>query len=166
MWSWEKAWRLKHKATIFALLLKGRMSRICQLRFVNTTFKVGPSSPAPASSWMRAYDLAPGRNIFIVVPPSHPARCYWLGTTQPLPKSWRPETSQTQHNKKIRAEGRFSADTVTTHIQIHVWKQMHVHLAGFCLASEGGVKGGYCLIKMGHVWLQHTNKVGSLLLDI
>lgn len=115
MWSWEKAWRLKHKATIFALLLKGRMSRICQLRFVNTTFKVGPSSPAPASSWMRAYDLAPGRNIFIVVPPSHPARCYWLGTTQPLPKSWRPETSQTQHNKKIRAEGRFSADTPRTY---------------------------------------------------
>ncbi len=41
--------------------IKGIMSRICWLLFVNTTFKVGPSSPAQSAGAYGTYDLANGR---------------------------------------------------------------------------------------------------------
>ncbi len=75
---------------------KGITSRICWLLFVNTTFKVGPSSPAQSAD-------APGGPTcfrsdnwslrFCRDPPSHPARCYWLRATHHWPEvGWCPET--------------------------------------------------------------------------
>ncbi len=59
-----------YKSTDFFVFIKGRISRICGLLFVNTTFKVRPSSPAQSFWWPH---LVPGRYVFIASRPSHPA---------------------------------------------------------------------------------------------
>ncbi len=69
--------------------LKGIMSRICQLLFVNTTFKVGPSSPC-------AYDLATGCYVFVK---SHPHTLHAV-------IGWRLHTAQRLMPRNIRNTAR------------------------------------------------------------
>lgn len=62
----------------------------------------------PAAHYTSMVDLQQRRD------PTSLLAC-WLGSTHPLPKGWRPETSQRQQNsKKIQKEGWVSADTDTT----------------------------------------------------
>ncbi len=62
---------------------RGIMSRICRLRFVNTTFKVGPSSKSHASGGLTCLRSGTWSLRFYRVPPF---RCYWLGSTHHCPK--------------------------------------------------------------------------------
>ncbi len=68
---------------VCVLVIKGITSRICWLLFVNTTFKVGPSSPtqsACASGGPTCLQSGTGSRI------SLPACSYWLGATDHCPK--------------------------------------------------------------------------------
>ncbi len=66
------------------------------MSFVNTNFKVGPSSSAQSA---------------------HALCCYWLGATRHWPKIDAQKCLEHSKNKKIQAEGTVSADTNTaTHI--------------------------------------------------
>lgn len=49
---------------------KGRMSKICQLQFLNQSFNaVSPGLMTPAMhTWLCAYNLAPGRQVLFRVP--------------------------------------------------------------------------------------------------
>ncbi len=108
-WGWYQS----HKSTN----IKGKTSRRCQLLFVNAIFKVGPNSTAQST-------LAPGDPMclrsgdlllcFYRVPHLTPCVLLLAGGYTPLPKGWCQETSRAQQNKKIQAEGRFSADTDTS----------------------------------------------------
>ncbi len=87
------------------------MSRICRSLFENTTFKVGPSSPAQSPLVVpHAYDAAIAHYIFIESRTLHT----FIGWGYTPLEGWYPETSRTQQNNKIQAEGKVSADTDTT----------------------------------------------------
>ncbi len=96
---------------------KGITNGICLLLFVNTAFKVGPSSLAQsacASGGPTCLQSGYRLLCFHRVPHFTPCMLLLAGGYTPLPKGWCPETSRTQQNKKIQAEGRISADTDTT----------------------------------------------------
>ncbi len=99
--------------------VKGITSSICQLLFVNATFKVGPSSSAQSTrasggpTCSQSDDWSPR---FYRVSYLTPCTLLLAEGYTPLPKDWCPETSWTQQNKKIQAEGQVSADTdITTY---------------------------------------------------
>lgn len=79
------------------------------MRFVNTTFKVGPSSPASTTLEVHvdctAYDLAPGLHVFIEFRPHALLAAAVLGLHSHCPKTF--AQKQCRHSK-IR---KYSADT-------------------------------------------------------
>ncbi len=78
---------------------KGLTSGICRLLFVNTTFKVGPSSPAQSARASGGPMCLPSGNWllrFYRVPQVTPCAPLLAGGYTPLPKGWRPETSWAQ----------------------------------------------------------------------
>ncbi len=91
-------------------MLKGITSTICRLLFVNTTFKVGPSSRAQSFC---ASDLVTGWCVFTESRPSHPARCYWLWATHRCPKVDAQKHHDHHKIRKSRQRGRVSADVDT-----------------------------------------------------
>ncbi len=103
--------------------MKGIISRICWLLFVNTTFKLA------APPWLKvhvvlmvphAYNLVNGHCVFIEFRLT-PSVLLLAGVYTPLPKGWCPETSQTQQNKKIQAEGRHRYRNHHTLLLGHKW---------------------------------------------
>ncbi len=102
-------WLVNHFDTAIIMLnvlsFKGITSRICQLLFVNATFKIGPTSPVQSAhaSGGPTYLCSGNWSLrFYRVPHLTPCTPLLAGGYTPLLKGWCSETSRAQQIRKSR----------------------------------------------------------------